>query len=428
MDKTIFHVIILLCLVACNTPRPLTQDDYDLSIRNNMPFEVDSFYRIHDGYYGFYTNHEKHVPPQYVLKPDGAFHLMTRHLSSKTDLQRVDEIWRNINVLPQDGRIVCTDRIVKNGKYRGFVYVMQEEGSPFGNYHWDVTEPSNMQFASRILDSFLDNTRDMASERTDTLLVPMSNHDYWKLIIMCDTVSNIHVVERILEKAFSTERYILPTHLTYFADKMEYNGNTPAALRLTKRRVEMEPDYYEDTCRYSKEIADTFALRRKHYMYDLELKRELEDILERDQHHRTKWLLACTEHPQDSARINKLANMALFTDSVNLQRVKEILDSNGYPEKELVGELASIAVFLVIQHADLENQISMLPAIKNAAAKDIIPKSFLAMLLDRIELREGRKQKYGTQTDDNGNVTNLLDPSRLNEWRLEMGLPPITAK
>ncbi|MBQ0070086.1 MAG: hypothetical protein KBT09_10130 [Bacteroidales bacterium] len=426
MYKTIFSTIILLCLISCTGPHPLTQEDYDESIRKNLPFEVDSFYRLYNGYYAFDTKHEKHIPPQYILKGDGAFHLTTEYMISKLDLQSADEIWRDITVLPKDGRIICTDRIIKNGKYCGYVYVMQNDASPFGNYHWDVTLPSNMQFASRILDTFLDNTRDMLNEKTDTISAPASNNDYWKLIFICDTISNTNIIERILDKAFATPRYILPTHLTSFADKMEYSGNYSAAHRFMMHRISMEPDYYEDNCNFSKEIADTFAQRRNQYNYDLDLKRELEDILERDQHHRTKWLLACQERPQDNAKIERLAEMALFTDSINLVRIKEILNTHGYPEKKQVGELASIAAFLVIQHANLEEQISMLPAIKSATAMDIIPKSFLAMLLDRIELREGRPQKYGTQTDSSGNVTNLLDPTRVNEWRQEVGLPPIT--
>ena len=43
------------------------------------------------------------------------------------------------------------------------------------------------------------------------------------------------------------------------------------------------------------------------------------------------------------------------------------------------------------------------------------------------EIREGRPQKYGTQWGSDG-LCPLLDASRVNEWRKEVGLPPIDIK
>ena len=42
-------------------------------------------------------------------------------------------------------------------------------------------------------------------------------------------------------------------------------------------------------------------------------------------------------------------------------------------------------------------------------------------------IREGRPQKYGTQSGHDG-LCPLLDASRVNEWRKEVGLPPIEIK
>ena len=46
-------------------------------------------------------------------------------------------------------------------------------------------------------------------------------------------------------------------------------------------------------------------------------------------------------------------------------------------------------------------------------------------LKDRIDVREGRPQRYGTQLDANGRVCPLLDASLVNLWRQEVGLPPL---
>ena len=48
---------------------------------------------------------------------------------------------------------------------------------------------------------------------------------------------------------------------------------------------------------------------------------------------------------------------------------------------------------------------------------------YLAATKDRSDIREGRPQKYGTQFN-----CLLLDSLRVNEWRQEVGLPPMEIK
>ncbi|WP_177166319.1 hypothetical protein [Prevotella sp. kh1p2] len=43
----------------------------------------------------------------------------------------------------------------------------------------------------------------------------------------------------------------------------------------------------------------------------------------------------------------------------------------------------------------------------------------------RIGVREGRPQKYGTQRGSDGKLCRLLDKKMVNQWRQEVGLPPI---
>ena len=51
-----------------------------------------------------------------------------------------------------------------------------------------------------------------------------------------------------------------------------------------------------------------------------------------------------------------------------------------------------------------------------------VAKKMMAILKDRIDVREGRPQKYGTQRGQDG-LCPLLDDSHVNEWRKEVGLP-----
>lgn len=56
-------------------------------------------------------------------------------------------------------------------------------------------------------------------------------------------------------------------------------------------------------------------------------------------------------------------------DSINLLKVKKILDERGWLGKDIIGEQGNLTLFLVIQHSDLETQIEYLPMIREAAKK-----------------------------------------------------------
>ena len=89
-----------------------------------------------------------------------------------------------------------------------------------------------------------------------------------------------------------------------------------------------------------------------------------------------------------------------------------------------VGEFGPLAVWSVFQHNPLEQQKVFMPQLEEAVRNGDIAPMYLAMLKDRIDIREGRPQKYGTQSGPEG-LCPLLDASRVNEWRKEVGLPPI---
>ena len=171
------------------------------------------------------------------------------------------------------------------------------------------------------------------------------------------------------------------------------------------------------------EWKDTFEMRSRQWNYDLALKETLERIFERDQYDRMLWSQAVKSHPDDTERNDHLARRAHQTDSLNLALVGHILSEKGFPRKERVGELGSQAVWLVFQHANLDYQKRFLPQLEDAVGRGDIAPLYLALLQDRIDVREGRPQRYGTQIDSNGHLAPLLDASRVNQWRQEVGLP-----
>ena len=105
--------------------------------------------------------------------------------------------------------------------------------------------------------------------------------------------------------------------------------------------------------------------------------------------------------------------------------MNNILSEGGFPRKSQVGEFATLAVWIVFQHNSLEQQKSFLPQMEEAVRNGDVAPMYLAMLKDRIDVREGRPQKYGTQMGNGGKLCPLLDATRVNEWRQEVGLPPI---
>ena len=166
-------------------------------------------------------------------------------------------------------------------------------------------------------------------------------------------------------------------------------------------------------------------MRSCQWNYDLALKETLENIFERDQYNRLLWSQAVKNHPGDTERNERLARKALMTDSLNLVLVDKILSQHGFPRKDQVGDFGNQAAWLVFQHADLDYQKRFLPQMEAAVSRGDIAPLYLALLRDRIDVREGRPQRYGTQIDGKGNLAPLLDASRVNKWRQEVGLPPI---
>jgi hypothetical protein len=117
-------------------------------------------------------------------------------------------------------------------------------------------------------------------------------------------------------------------------------------------------------------------------------------------------------------------------DSMNLIRVIPILDTYGWLGPDVVGEQGSATLFLVIQHADLATQEKYLPMMREAVKNHKASGSSLALLEDRVSLREGKRQIYGSQIGRDPEtlvyyVSPLEDPDNVDKRRADVGLPPL---
>lgn len=166
------------------------------------------------------------------------------------------------------------------------------------------------------------------------------------------------------------------------------------------------------------------------YMYGQSyqtLQAELVDIHTSDQQIREQYLAAMKEFGMKSKQLDSLGKLMGYYDSVNLLKVKKILDTYGWLGPDKVGAQANQALFLVIQHADLVTQQQYLPMMREAVKNKNAKASALALLEDRVALDEGRKQIYGSQVGQDEitgkfYVLPLEDPDNVDKRRASVGL------
>ena len=113
-------------------------------------------------------------------------------------------------------------------------------------------------------------------------------------------------------------------------------------------------------------------------------------------------------------------------DSLNRVAVDSLLQ-NGWPDG--LSEQSNRTIWLIIDHADVEYQERYLPLIEQQAVRGTISPSDYATLLDRVNVRRQRPQRYGTQTgykqrDDEvfTFVYPIEDIDALDSLRLSVGL------
>ncbi|MBI9056111.1 MAG: OmpA family protein [Bacteroidales bacterium] len=136
----------------------------------------------------------------------------------------------------------------------------------------------------------------------------------------------------------------------------------------------------------------------------------------------------------------KFDSIMFTNDSISIKSFKEkwkatvkendliltiIIDKYGWPTRELVGNFASSEVFFIVQHSsDLELQKKCLILLKKATDKNTSDLVQIAYLEDRILVKSGQKQLYGTQYKK-GKLYPIQDPDNLNKRRAQIGLGSI---
>ncbi|WP_295767434.1 DUF6624 domain-containing protein [uncultured Mucilaginibacter sp.] len=159
------------------------------------------------------------------------------------------------------------------------------------------------------------------------------------------------------------------------------------------------------------------------------LVKELTGIYNDDQSYRLKLDSVGKKYGRNSKELKDLWSTIQQKDSINLSKVKAILDDHGWLGADVVGDKGNLTLFLVIQHADIKTQEKYLPMLRAAVKEGKAHPANLALLEDRVAIRQGKKQIYGSQIsiDKTGKATidPIDDEPNVNKRRAAVGLQPL---
>jgi uncharacterized protein DUF6624 len=151
----------------------------------------------------------------------------------------------------------------------------------------------------------------------------------------------------------------------------------------------------------------------------------LDTIFHNDQDGRQKIAEVQDKYGNSSKEMTDLWKTIEENDSVDLIKVEKILDKYGWLGADVVGGRGNSTLFLVIQHADIKVQEKYLPSMRAAVKNKKAVAGDLALLEDRVAMRHGGKQIYGSQilNDAEGSfLSPLEDPDHVDKRRAGVGL------
>jgi outer membrane protein OmpA-like peptidoglycan-associated protein len=155
------------------------------------------------------------------------------------------------------------------------------------------------------------------------------------------------------------------------------------------------------------------------------------DTVEReDQQYRSRVDDIKINYGADSKEMMELWRIINEKDSLNLIKVKAILDNQGWLGPDVIGDEGNTTLFLVIQHSDQKTQEKYLPLMRDAVKNSNAAAEDLALLEDRVALGQGKNQIYGSQIIKDAKtgkdtLAPIEDFANVDKRRASVGLEPI---
>ncbi|MBL8511402.1 MAG: hypothetical protein JNM52_07135 [Betaproteobacteria bacterium] len=132
---------------------------------------------------------------------------------------------------------------------------------------------------------------------------------------------------------------------------------------------------------------------------------------------------------EHAAKVNMLIDKMNTLDKRNQVELNKVVEKCGWPTGKEYDSKTINAAFYIVQHADLDFQQKYYQDVRRAYDAGDIPGALFAMFEDRVLIRLGKRQRYGTQSSAEKGASFKLDPiedpQNVNARRKLMGLPPL---
>lgn len=116
------------------------------------------------------------------------------------------------------------------------------------------------------------------------------------------------------------------------------------------------------------------------------------------------------------------------TDQANREFIELFFDESGWPTISEYGGDAERSFWLMVQHGPVELQERALPILEQLYPLGETNPRHYAMLFDRVSMRNGHPQRYGSQFECRNGYWSLYEleaPDSVNERRASMGMEPL---
>jgi hypothetical protein len=157
---------------------------------------------------------------------------------------------------------------------------------------------------------------------------------------------------------------------------------------------------------------------------------QLDAVYDNDQKYRLVLDSVVKKYGYDSKESEQIGQLMSKADSINTAYVIRFFEKYGWLSPDEIGLKGERTLCLVVQHSTMEVQKKYAPVMKKAVLAHKVEPAWYAILEDRIAVREGRKQVYGSQLHGNPNgapwVSPLVDPDHVDERRASIGLEPMS--